>query len=107
MSYNPYSLNGKTILITGASSGIGRATAVECSKLGATVIITGRNVERLQETFDMLEGSGHSQIAADITRQEEIDSLVTAIPPLDGFVSNAGITNEAPTLFSARLHSQT
>lgn len=99
MSYNPYSLNGKTILITGASSGIGRATAIECSKLGAKVVITGRNVERLQETFDMLEGSGHLQIAADITNQTEIDSLVMAIPPLDGFVSNAGITKEAPIAF--------
>ena len=49
--YNPYSLLNKTILVTGASSGIGRATAVECSKLGASVIISGRNEDRLQETY--------------------------------------------------------
>ena len=49
--YNPFSLQGKTVLVTGASSGIGQATAVECSKMGAKIVITGRNVERLQETF--------------------------------------------------------
>jgi NADP-dependent 3-hydroxy acid dehydrogenase YdfG len=57
--YNPYSLQGKTILVTGASSGIGQSVAIECSKMGATVVITGRNKDRLQETYDMLEGSGH------------------------------------------------
>ena len=51
MGYNPYSLQEKRILVTGASSGIGRATAIECAKLGAKVIITGRNEERLKETF--------------------------------------------------------
>ena len=59
MSYNPFSLEGKTILITGASSGIGRETAIVCSKLGAKLIITGRNEERLKETFQCLQGDGH------------------------------------------------
>lgn len=54
--YNPYSLTGKTILVTGASSGIGRATAIECAKLGAKVVITARNEDRLKETLDTLEG---------------------------------------------------
>ena len=58
MSYNPFSLEGKTILVTGASSGIGQTTAIECSKLGAKVVITGRNVERLQQTFSQLDGDG-------------------------------------------------
>ena len=66
--YNPYSLDGKTILITGASSGIGRATAIECSKLGAKCIITARNESRLQSTFDSLEGNDHKQIIADLTK---------------------------------------
>ena len=86
MSYNPYSLNGKTILITGASSGIGRATAIECSKLGAHVIITGRNSERLQQTFDSLDGSEHMQIIADLNNLEELESLVNQVPLLDGVI---------------------
>lgn len=50
ITYNPFSLEGKTILVTGASSGIGRATAIECAKMGANVIVTARNESRLLET---------------------------------------------------------
>ena len=52
--YYPFSLQGKKILVTGASSGLGRSIAIECSKMGASVVITGRNKERLQETYDKL-----------------------------------------------------
>ena len=52
--YNPFSLEGKTILVTGASSGIGKATAIECSKMGAKVVLTGRNETKLQQTYDLL-----------------------------------------------------
>ena len=62
MSYNPYSLEGKTILVTGASSGIGKATAVECSKLGAGVVITGRDEKRLSDTFSLLQGDSQPDI---------------------------------------------
>ena len=55
--YNPFSLEGKTVLVTGASSGIGRATAIECSKLGATLVLTGRNESALQETKELLSDS--------------------------------------------------
>ena len=74
MNYNPFSLKGKTILVTGASSGIGRQSAIECSKLGASVIITGRDAARLQETYDALENSGmtHKQVIADLLKEEEI-----------------------------------
>ena len=81
--YNPYSLEGKTILVTGASSGIGQATAVECSKMGAKVIITARNQERLQATFNILEGEGHQQIIADLSNEVGIDELVEQLPILD------------------------
>lgn len=91
MSYNPFSLENKTILITGASSGIGKTTAIECSRMGAKLVITARNEKRLHETFQQLEGAGHIQIAADLTSNDDIEGLVNAIPQLDGLVNNAGI----------------
>ncbi|MBR5039054.1 MAG: SDR family oxidoreductase [Prevotella sp.] len=99
MAYNPFSLEGKVVLVTGASSGIGRATAIECSKMGASVIITGRNEERLNETFKALEGEGHQQIVADLTNQEDIDNLVSQIGALDGLVNNAGLGRNKPIGF--------
>ena len=91
---NPFSLAGKTVLVTGASSGIGRAIAIICSQMGASLIITGRNESRLSETFLMLEGgSDHQQICADLTVINELDRLVESLPKLDGLVSNAGIAN--------------
>lgn len=97
--YNPYSLEGKTILITGASSGIGMATAIECSRLGARVIITGRNADRLKNTYDQLEGEGHIQIIADLTSSEDIDTIVKSIPAVDGLVNNAGLGRNKPVNF--------
>lgn len=99
MSYNPFSLEGKTILVTGASSGIGQATAIECSKLGAKVIITARNQERLQFTYNQLEGDGHKQIIADLTFQESIDLIADQSPIIDGFVNNAGIRHKKPIAY--------
>lgn len=99
MSYNPFSLSGKTILVTGASSGIGQETAIECSRMGAKVIITGRNLDRLQETFDQLEGNGHIQIVADLNEEEDILRLADACPPLHGLVNNAGRGKSKPVQF--------
>lgn len=106
MSYNPYSLSGKTILITGASSGIGRATAIECAKLGATVILSARNLDRLQETRQMIYDLGlqianldHQIIVADLTTEEGIKTIVEQSPALDGVVCNAGINIMAPIYF--------
>lgn len=100
--YNPYSLEGKTILVTGASSGIGRATAIECAKMGARVVLTGRSVERLDETLRLMcesvEG-GHLVIPADLAKTEGIDALVEACPQIDGLVNNAGISNTKPVGF--------
>ena len=91
MSYNPFNLKNKTILVTGASSGIGKATAVECSKLGAKLIITGRNKERLNDTLALLEGDNHQMFVADLSIESEIDTLIDSLPLLDGCVNNAGI----------------
>ena len=88
---NPFSLIGKTILVTGASSGIGRAVAVACSQLGAKLIITGRDETRLSETFFSLEGNDHQQFCADLVRSDDIEKLVEALPKLDGMVNCAGI----------------
>lgn len=97
--YNPYNLSGKTILVTGASSGIGQATAIECSKLGATVIISGRNIERLQNTYDNLEGDNHKMIIADLSDETGIQELVDQLPIIDGVASNAGIPDTSVVQF--------
>ena len=94
MSYNPYSLENKTILVTGASSGIGKATAIECAKLGATVVVTARNEERLSAVLAELDttyGQKHQMIIADISTSEGINQLISTLPVLDGVYSNAGI----------------
>lgn len=96
MSYNPYSLEGKIILVTGASSGIGKATALECAKMGASVIVTGRNENRLRDVFDNLpktEKQSHLMVVADMGTDEGLDKLTDNLPPLDGISDNAGISN--------------
>ena len=98
-NFNPFSLEKKTVLITGASSGIGRATAIECSRMGAKVIITARNEKRLEETFTQLTGNGHEKYLADLTVNEEIDKLVETTSQLDGLVNNAGIGKLLPIQF--------
>lgn len=87
---NQFSLEEKTVLVTGSTSGIGRTTAIECSKMGAKVIVTGRNKERAEETLSLLVGEGHQVIIADISTNEGIESLVSELPVLDGCVNNAG-----------------
>lgn len=101
MSFNesPFSLLGKTILITGASSGIGRACAIQCSKMGARIVITGRNQDRLQETLDNLAGDNHILIPADLTDENCMHELVEATPALDGLVLNAGMNPKSLVKF--------
>lgn len=101
--YNPFSLEGKVILITGAAGGIGRATAIECSKLGAHLILTDINEDGLKETLDQLDNQeAHRYVVANLTADEELDKLVGEIEKLDGFVSNAGVTKPAPVKFINR-----
>ena len=98
-TYNPFSLAGKSILITGASSGIGRATAIECSKLGAICIITGRNEERLNETLAQMTGEGHQIAVCDLNNSSAIDVMVDSLPILNGLINNAGLNIVSPVQF--------
>lgn len=100
--YNPFSLDGKTILVTGASSGIGQETAIQCSKMGAKVVITARNEERLKETFDSLEGDEHLLLLAELTNQSQVESLVSRLPTLHGVVLCAGKGMTLPFPFCTR-----
>ena len=86
-----FSLSGKTILVTGASSGIGRAIAIACSQAGAHVILNGRNQLRLQATMDALAREGREAVQADLTDAEQRSFLVESLPVLDGVVHCAGI----------------
>ena len=99
MQYNPFSLEGKVILVTGAAGGIGRAVSVECALLGAKLILTDINEPGLAETMGLLEGEGHRYLVANLTSQEALDGLVAELPQLDGFVSNAGVTKPTPVKF--------
>lgn len=91
--YNPFSLEGKNILVTGASSGIGKATAIECSKMGAYVSIVGRNEGRLNDTFSQLEGNpeNHSKIFLELTDYAQVESAIKEMHSFDGIVNCAGI----------------
>ena len=102
MYNNPFSLKDKIILVTGASSGIGKAIAIESSKMGAKVIISGRNEERLKETLSLLEGDNNEFIIADLSVQEELEKLYKSLPALDGVVNCAGLTKVAPFPFATR-----
>jgi NAD(P)-dependent dehydrogenase (short-subunit alcohol dehydrogenase family) len=95
--YNPFSLEGKTILVTGASSGIGKATAIECSKMGATVIAFGRDRVRLQDTFGQFVTPGGSSFSLDLTDNEAVKAIISDLPLIDGLVNAAGVAST--TLF--------
>jgi NAD(P)-dependent dehydrogenase (short-subunit alcohol dehydrogenase family) len=95
---NPFGLENKTILVTGASSGIGKATAIECSKLGANLIITGRDQARLDDTMQKLESSRHLRFIADLNQNDQLTGMVDQLPALNGIVCNAGIA--IPKLFA-------
>ena len=90
-TFNPFTLEGKTIMVTGASSGIGRGIAIICSKMGAKVIINGRNIAKLQETSSFIENDSAIIMAGDLTDTNALSSLVNALPKLDGLVHCAGL----------------
>ena len=95
MACNPMDLAGRTILVTGASSGLGRATAILVSRLGGRVLLVARNAERLAETHRLLEGDGHAVLAFDLNDTEKIPEMVAEqaakMGPLAGVVHSAGV----------------
>jgi len=99
MINNAFSLEGKRILITGASSGLGKQTAITLSEAGAKLIITGRNKEHTEDTFSKLQGNGHSYFIADLTLQSDIEKLAKNSDVLNGLVHAAGITKLWPANF--------
>ena len=95
-TYNPFTLTGKLILVTGASSGIGWGTALACAKMGATVILNGRNTERLNEVMKLMPEGGHRVMAADLSDRDAVKSMAVDMPKLDGIVMCAGVANRVP-----------
>jgi NAD(P)-dependent dehydrogenase (short-subunit alcohol dehydrogenase family) len=96
MDMSPFNLTGKKILVTGASSGIGQAIAVACSRMGAMVVITGRNQSRLESTLAQMSSGEHLIVAAELTESENRESLVAKLPKLDGIVHCAGVGSRVP-----------
>ncbi len=96
MKKNPFSLLGKVVLVTGASSGIGEQTAISCSKMGATMIIAGRSQENLDATLSRMEGQGHRAITGDLTVAEDLRRLADAVGEVDGVVHCAGVRGLSP-----------
>lgn len=100
MSYNPFSLENKVIIVTGASSGIGAQCAIDCSKMGAKVVLVARNVERLNQTLGQMEGEGHIVLPLDLSLsdglKERIKDLVKQVGKINGVVNCAGMSSVTP-----------
>jgi NAD(P)-dependent dehydrogenase (short-subunit alcohol dehydrogenase family) len=97
------SLTGKTVLVTGASSGIGRATAILCDKLGANTILTSRNEKDLIELSNQFKNKAIC-LSADLSKEAEIENLIKQIPNIDGLVHCAGIVKPVPVKFTKQKH---
>jgi len=95
----PFTLIDKSILVTGASSGLGKQIALSLDVMGAQVIISGRNTERLQETFSLLKGSNKVCLQADLSDEKQIEEMAAKVCSLDGVVHSAGITSHMPARF--------
>ncbi len=94
--YNPFTLEGKNILVTGASSGIGRGICIDTSKMGATVHLLARNEQRLNETLSQMKGDGHQIHTVDLCDKDALIGTVDSLPVLDGVVLCAGIIKTTP-----------
>ena len=100
MNYNPFSLANKVILVTGASSGIGAQCAIDCSRMGAKVILIARNEERLKQTLNQMEGDGHLVLPFDLSSsdglKETVKEVVGQVGKINGVVNCAGISSVTP-----------
>ena len=96
---NPFTLKNKTILVTGASSGIGAETSIKVAEMGANVILSARNKKRLKETFSKLPKGNHQIIPADLTNSEDLRVLIKNIKGIDGIVHSSGIVRPFPIKF--------
>ena len=98
--FNPFTLKEKTIIVTGASSGIGRQCAIDCSKMGAKIILIARNQERLEETLCSLDNNDHQVYSYDLTQIDGIKDLANEIVSsngkINGLIHAAGIEITKP-----------
>ncbi|MGE0078224.1 MAG: SDR family NAD(P)-dependent oxidoreductase [Bacteroidales bacterium] len=95
---NPFSLEGKIIIITGASSGIGQQCAISCSQMGARVVLIARNALRLQETLNKMDNRGvHVVCPLDLTDYNKVSEVISEIAkkigPFHGLINCAGMSS--------------
>ena len=95
----PFHLSGKTILVTGASSGIGRQVCLSIGAMGGKTVITGRDEKRLQETADAAGETVVQRLCADLLDGSHREKLVAGLPMLDGVVNCAGSVHPYPIKF--------
>lgn len=99
--YNPFSLENKVIIVTGASSGIGAQCAIDCSKMGAKVVLVARNEERLKQTLEQCEEpSRHMILPLDLSSseglKEAVKDVVAKVGKINGVVNCAGMSSVTP-----------
>lgn len=108
MTVNPMELTGRRVLVTGASSGIGRETSILLSRLGATLVLVARRADALAETEGMLEGTGHRSVLYDLSGTDGIPAWMKALAteggPLSGLVHSAGIQTTRPLRVLTQAH---
>lgn len=100
--FNPFSIEGKTILVTGAASGMGKAAAITCAKMGAHVVAADFNIAGMVQTINELEGEGHLQFSINLAHETSWSDLIANTPILDGIANCAGIANMNPFMFVNR-----
>lgn len=104
MSFNPFSLAAKRVMVSGASSGIGRQIAISCAAMGAQVVATGRDSARLADTATLLAGDGHLSIAADLRNPDDLARVAAEAGELHGVVHAAGIARQVPFHMISEKH---